>query len=57
MAIWLKHGATAEAKRHADRAVRDAVETILADIETRGDAAVRELSMHYSTRHWFYYSS
>ena len=47
MAIWLKHGATAEAKRHADRAVRDAVETILADIETRGDAAVRELSIRF----------
>ncbi|MCW1403804.1 histidinol dehydrogenase [Novosphingobium sp. MW5] len=44
MATWLKRGATAEAKADADRKVRDIVEAALADIEKRGDAAVREMS-------------
>ncbi|MDE2437063.1 MAG: histidinol dehydrogenase, partial [Sphingomonadales bacterium] len=44
MAQWLKRGATAEAKADADRKVRDIVEAALADIEARGDAAVREMS-------------
>ncbi|WP_404478427.1 histidinol dehydrogenase [Novosphingobium sp. BL-52-GroH] len=44
MAFWLKRGATAEAKADADRKVRDIVEATLADIEKRGDVAVRELS-------------
>ena len=44
MAQWLKRGATAEAKKDADRKVRDIVEAALADIEARGDAAVREMS-------------
>ncbi|MFM6931505.1 MAG: histidinol dehydrogenase [Novosphingobium sp.] len=44
MAQWLKRGATAEAKADADRKVRDIVEAALADIEKRGDAAVREMS-------------
>ena len=47
MAIWLKRGATAEAKADADRKVRDVVEATLADIERRGDAAVRELSIKF----------
>jgi len=47
MAIWLKKGAETEAIKSAARAVRDTVETILADIETRGDAAVRELSVRF----------
>jgi sulfopropanediol 3-dehydrogenase len=47
MAIWLKRGATAEAKADADRKVRDTVEGILADIARRGDAAVRELSVRF----------
>jgi len=47
MAIYLKRGATAEAKADRDRHVRDTVEGILADIETRGDAAVRELSVKF----------
>ena len=42
MAEWLKRGATAETKADSDRKVRDTVEGILADIETRGDDAVRE---------------
>ena len=47
MAIWLKRGATADAKRDADRKVRETVETALADIEDRGDAAIREMSMKF----------
>jgi sulfopropanediol 3-dehydrogenase len=47
MAEYLKRGATAEAKADGDRKVRDAVESILADIESRGDAAVRELSIKF----------
>jgi len=44
MAIYLKRGATAQAKADADRKVRDIVEAALADIEARGDVAVREMS-------------
>ncbi len=47
MAIWLKRGASAKAKADADRKVRDIVEATLADIEQRGDAAVRELSVKF----------
>ncbi|WP_374408098.1 histidinol dehydrogenase [Pelagerythrobacter sp.] len=47
MAEWLKRGATAEAKADADRKVRDIVEAALADIEKRGDAAVREMSIRF----------
>ncbi len=46
----LKTGATVAASAAADAAVRATVETIITDIQTRGEAAVRE----YSTRfdHW-----
>ena len=47
MAEYLKRGATAAAKADADRKVREIVETTLADIEARGDAAVRELSIKF----------
>ncbi|MBB6123024.1 histidinol dehydrogenase [Sphingobium subterraneum] len=47
MAIYLKRGATAQAKADRDRSVRDTVEGILADIETRGDDAVRDLSIKF----------
>ena len=47
MAIHLKRGATAEAKAESNRQVRDTVEGILADIEARGDDAVRELSIRF----------
>ena len=47
MANYLKRGKTAEARAEADRKVRDTVEGILADIESRGDAAVRELSAKF----------
>ncbi|WP_313803807.1 histidinol dehydrogenase, partial [Sphingobium sp.] len=47
MAKYLKRGATAEAKAEVNRQVRDTVEGILADIEKRGDDAVRELSVKF----------
>ena len=47
MAEWLKRGTTAEVRAEADRKVRDVVESTLADIEARGDAAVRELSVKF----------
>ena len=47
MAEWLKRGATTEAKASSDRKVRDIVEGILADIEVRGDDAVRALSIKF----------
>jgi sulfopropanediol 3-dehydrogenase len=47
MAEWLKRGADAEAVETANRQVRETVETILADIAKRGDAAVRDLSIRF----------
>jgi sulfopropanediol 3-dehydrogenase len=47
MAQWLKRGIPADAKAAADRILRDTVEGILADIQARGDAAVRELSIKF----------
>jgi sulfopropanediol 3-dehydrogenase len=47
MARWLKRRRDAEAMAEEDRKVRATVETILADIEQRGDAAVRELSAKF----------
>jgi len=47
MAEWLKRGATASARAEVDRKVRDTVEAMLADIEARGDAAVRDLSIRF----------
>jgi len=47
MPLWLKEAVTAEARADADRKVRDIVEEILADIETRGDEALRELSVKF----------
>ena len=47
MAEWLKRGATSQAKADSDRKVRDIVEGILADIEARGDDAVRALSIKF----------
>jgi sulfopropanediol 3-dehydrogenase len=47
MAVWLKRGANNDAREAADRKVREIVETILADIAARGDAAVRELSIKF----------
>ena len=47
MATWLTRPLDAETVRGGDRQVRDTVEAILADIEARGDAAVRELSVKF----------
>jgi len=47
MATYLKRGATTEAKAETNRQVRDIVENVLADIERRGDAAVRDLSVKF----------
>lgn len=47
MAEWLKRGADATAIANTDKQVRETVEAILADIGTRGDAAVRELSIKF----------
>ena len=47
MADWLKKGADIEVRAEADRKVRDVVEATLADIEARGDAAVRDLSIRF----------
>jgi sulfopropanediol 3-dehydrogenase len=44
MAEYLKRGKLAEERAEDDARVRATVEGILGDIETRGDAAVRELS-------------
>src|SRR2546423_750836 len=44
MARFLKRGMDASAIKAADAKVRETVESILAQIEERGDAAVRELS-------------
>jgi sulfopropanediol 3-dehydrogenase len=47
MALYLKRGASVEAKAMRNREVRDAVENILEDIEIRGDDAVRDLSIRF----------
>ncbi|MDB5705897.1 MAG: hisD, partial [Sphingomonas bacterium] len=47
VAIWLKRGASQSARADADRTVRDTVEAVLADVEARGDSAIRELSIKF----------
>lgn len=47
MAQWLKHGAAAEVIKSAAKEVRDTVERTLADIEERGDVALRDLSIRF----------
>jgi sulfopropanediol 3-dehydrogenase len=49
MAKYLKRGRTAELRAEDDTKVRATVEGILADIEKRGDAAVRELSVKFDS--------
>jgi len=44
MARWLKRGMDASAIKAADAKVRETVESILAQVEERKDAAIRELS-------------
>src|SRR5262249_41214454 len=47
MARYLKRGMDANAIKAADAKVRETVEQILADVETRRDAAVRDLSQKF----------
>ena len=47
MAIYLKQRLDAAAPGQADRQVRRAVESILTDVETRGDEAVRDFSIRF----------
>ncbi len=47
MAEWLKRAVTADIRAEVDRQVRDTVEATLADIDKRGDAAVRDLSIKF----------
>src|SRR5690349_18724648 len=47
MAVWVKRGKGAAEKADANRKVRETVEGILADIEKRGDDAVRDLSRKF----------
>src|SRR5262245_29771971 len=47
MARWLKRGMDASAIKAADAQVRQTVEEILADIDARKDAAVRDLSQKF----------
>jgi sulfopropanediol 3-dehydrogenase len=47
MAQWLKRGRTEADIKASDISVRATVEAILADIEARGDAAIRELSVKF----------
>ena len=47
MPRWLKRGMDASAIKAADAKVRETVEQILADVEARRDAAVRELSQTF----------
>lgn len=47
MIRYLKTGTDAEISANADRKIREAVETMLADVSARGDEAVRELSKKF----------
>ncbi|MDH6266045.1 sulfopropanediol 3-dehydrogenase [Rhizobium sp. SG_E_25_P2] len=47
MAKWLKQGAEPSSIADQDRKVREVVEATLADIEARGDAAIRDLSVKF----------
>ena len=47
MAKWLKQAISKQDKDEAQQQVRETVEKLLTDIETRGDTAVRELSKRF----------
>jgi sulfopropanediol 3-dehydrogenase len=47
MERWFKRGQDQTAVMAADKKVRETVETILADIASRGDTAIRELSIKF----------
>ena len=50
MARWLKRGVDDAQRRTDDTQVRRTVESALADVEARGDAAVREMSVRFDGR-------
>ncbi len=50
MPRFLKNGVSAETAAEVDAGIRATVERLLADIKTRGDAAVREMSGRFD--HW-----
>jgi sulfopropanediol 3-dehydrogenase len=50
MAHWLKRGIDDSERRQIDAKVRKTVEDAIGDIEARGDAAVREMSIKFD--HW-----
>ena len=47
MPRWLKEGIDADTKMQTNAKVREIVENIIADLEERGDAAVREYSKKF----------
>jgi sulfopropanediol 3-dehydrogenase len=47
LAEWIKRAVNADARAEADTKVRGIVEAALADIEARGDAAVRDFSIKF----------
>ena len=47
MAKWLKQAISKQDKDEAQQQVRETVEKLLADIETRGDTPIRELSKRF----------
>lgn len=49
MPRWLKEGIDADTKIQTDAKVREIVENIIADIEKRGDAAVRDFSEKFDS--------
>jgi sulfopropanediol 3-dehydrogenase len=47
MAVWLKKGILTDDAANQDRKIRDTVEAILDDVRSRGNAAIRELSVKF----------
>jgi sulfopropanediol 3-dehydrogenase len=47
MAVWLKKGTLTDDAANQDRKIRDTVETILDDVRSRGNVAIRELSVKF----------
>lgn len=47
MARWLKQGIDDSERREIDEKVKKTVETAIADVEARGDAAIREMSVRF----------
>ena len=47
MAIWLKRGMAADLIKSDARNVTQTVEAILQEIESRGDAAIRDFSIKF----------